>query len=107
MDYPDLCKCEIYYARMEVKETSKTESAVARIVLSEENLESWRQEQLEDFGISIILQGKEIEIRLSCKRLRLRKCPQRYTDPIGIFLRDQKFLEIKMVYSIKCRRLQI
>jgi len=47
MDYPDLCKCEMYYARMEVKETSKTESAVARIVLSEENLEiyvrnNWR-----------------------------------------------------------------
>jgi len=33
--------------------------------LSEENLETWRQEQLEDPEISIILQGKETGIR-SC-----------------------------------------
>jgi len=47
-----------------VKEALKTEG-VARIVLSEENLETWHQEQLENPSISIILQGKGIGIRPS------------------------------------------
>ncbi|KYQ46393.1 hypothetical protein ALC60_14612 [Trachymyrmex zeteki] len=57
-------KCQ-YCARIEIKEASKIGSVVARIVLSEEKLETWRQEQLEDPGISIILQGKEAGIRPS------------------------------------------
>ena len=62
-------KCQ-YCAKVE---KGFTKGPVARIVLSEENLETWRQEQLEDPSISIILQGKEIEIRPSWQEVASRE----------------------------------
>jgi len=73
-------KCQ-YCAKIEVKEALKTED-IAKIVLSEENLQT--QKQLEDPGISIILQGKETGIRPLGKKLRPRKRPQKYIGPIEL-----------------------
>jgi len=53
----DQCR---YCARVEIKEAQKQEKLVARMVLAENNLIDWRQEQLQDSEISIFLQGKEI-----------------------------------------------
>jgi len=45
---------------VEIKEAQKQEKLVARMVLAENNLMDWRQDQLQDPEISIILLGKEI-----------------------------------------------
>jgi len=44
-----------YCAKPEAKETIKLENSVARIVLCGKNFKTWRQEQLEDPSIAIIL----------------------------------------------------
>jgi len=49
-----------YCARVEIKEAQKQEKLVARMVLAENNLIDWRQDQLQDPEISIFLLGKEI-----------------------------------------------
>jgi len=45
---------------VEIKEAQKQEKFVARMVLAENNLINWRQDQLQDPEISIFLLGKEI-----------------------------------------------
>jgi len=52
-----------YCARVEMKETLKQEKPVARMVLAENNLVDWRQEQLLDPETSVFLVGKEIDER--------------------------------------------
>jgi len=54
-----------YCEKVERKSVSKQEEIVACVTLEEENLECWRQDQKKDPSISIIVQGKETNIRPS------------------------------------------
>jgi len=54
-----------YCEKVKRKSVSKQEEIVACVTLEEENLECWRQDQKKDLSISIIVQGKETNIRPS------------------------------------------
>jgi len=62
-----LCETENcqYCIRVERKSVSKQEEIIARVTLEEENLERWRQDQKKDSSISIMILGKETNIRPS------------------------------------------
>jgi len=59
-----LCETENrqYCAKVERKSVSKQEEIIARVTL-EEDLERWRQDQKKDPSISIMILGKETDIR--------------------------------------------
>jgi len=53
----------IYCARIKTKEALRQEELIARMILEENNLVEWRQDQLQDPNISIFLLGKEVGVR--------------------------------------------
>lgn len=65
------CETEgcIYCEKIERKFAEGTFNSVARIILTEETLEDWRRDQMEDSSISLILQGKEEGVRPSRSEL--------------------------------------
>jgi len=46
-----------------MKETLKQEVLIARMVLAENDLIDWRQDQLQDPDISVFLLGKEVSVQ--------------------------------------------
>ena len=48
-----------YCANVELKETTKQESCIGKIVLVEDSYENWRNEQMQDSCISLFLTKKE------------------------------------------------
>lgn len=84
-----------YCAKVELKDASNGESAIARIVFSGEDFDNWRKEQLEDPNVAVILLAKKTGVRPSWQEVAARVLQRRCTGLIGILSK------LKTVFFIK------